>query len=202
MISAVITIYARTHVIAWTHGSFPWMEGNTPNLDRLSEGVSILIMLMVSILYVHLRALPCSLGNIPISTVLPIIKPTSPWCGHLRTCHAAGLDGLFINGIRASRRSTRPWWCPNFLHKANISELLQNIGSLLCGASNFNPKSAQSIVINVTIFLSGANQSIYRTTDGSPHKNPAHTKNRPKYLQLPLQFLTIAVYSSGLQVEK
>ena len=163
---------------------FPWMKGNTPNLDRLSEegihfdnayGVYSLCSparaTMLTGQYPHKHGITNNQTDFPSDVVT-----------YANLLQAAGYTTGYFGKWHMGTQDERP----GFDHVRTFYGQGKYFGTVFndengnpvnANGSNFNSQSAQSIVINVTgLPSSGANQSIYRTTDGSPYyQNPART---------------------------
>jgi arylsulfatase A-like enzyme len=163
---------------------FPWMENNTPNLDRLSEegthfdngyGVYSLCSparaTMLTGQYPHKHGITNNQTDFPSDVVT--------YANLLQTAgYTTGYFGKWHMGTQDDR--------PGFDHVRTFYGQGKYFGTVFndkdgnpvgANASNFNPQSAQSIVINITDLPSGgAEQSIYRTTEGTPYsQSPALT---------------------------
>jgi arylsulfatase A-like enzyme len=163
---------------------FPWMEGNTPNLDRLSEegvhfdngyGVYSLCSparaTMLTGQYPHKHGITNNQTDFPSDVVT-----------YANLLQAAGYTTGYFGKWHMGTQDERPGfdYVRTFYGQGKYFGTVfndENGNPVGANASNFNTQSAQSIVINVTGLPSGgANQSIYRTTDGSPYyQNPART---------------------------
>ena len=163
---------------------FPWMENHTPNLDRLSkEGIhfdnaygvyslcSPARATMLTGQYPHKHGITNNQTDFPsdVVTYANLLQAAG---------YTTGYFGKWHMGTQVER--------PGFDHVRTFYGQGKYFGTVFndengnpvnANGSNFNSQSAQSIVINVTGLPSGgANQSIYRTTDGSPYyQNPART---------------------------
>ena len=163
---------------------FPWMENHTPNLDRLSEegmhfdnayGVYSLCSparaTMLTGQYPHKHGITNNQTDFPSDVVT-----------YANLLQAAGYTTGYFGKWHMGTQVERPGFdhVRTFYGQGKYFGTVfndENGNPLNASASTYNPRSAQSIVINVTgLPSSGANQSIYRTTDGSPYyQNPART---------------------------
>ena len=154
---------------------FPWMENNTPNLDRLSEegvhfdngyGVYSLCSparaTMLTGQYPHKHGITNNNTDFPsdVVTYANLLQGAG---------YTTGYFGKWHMGTQVDR--------PGFDYVRTFYGQGKYFGTVFndengnpVDAITFNQRSAQSIVINITDLPSGgANQSIYRTTDGNPY---------------------------------
>ncbi|MEC8190321.1 MAG: sulfatase-like hydrolase/transferase [Verrucomicrobiota bacterium] len=161
---------------------FPWMENHTPNLDRLSEegihfdnayGVYSLCSparaTMLTGQYPHKHGITNNQTDFPSDVVT-----------YANLLQAAGYTTGYFGKWHMGTQAERPGfdYARTFYGQGKYFGTVfndENGNPVDTNANNFNSQSTQSIVINVTGLPSnGANQSIYRTTDGSPYyQNPA-----------------------------
>ena len=160
---------------------FPWMEGNTPNLDRLSEegvhfengyGVYSLCSparaTMLTGQYPHKHGITNNNTDFPsdVVTYANLLQAAGYTTGYFGKWHmGTQVDRPGFDHVRTFYGQGK--YFGTVFHDGN--------GNPVVDAITFDQRSAQSIVINITDLPSGgANQSIYRTTDGNPYyQNPA-----------------------------
>ena len=161
---------------------FPWMEGNTPNLDRLSEegthfdngyGVYSLCSparaTMLTGQYPHKHGITNNQTEFPADVLT-----------YANLLQAAGYTTGYFGKWHMGTQDERPGfdYVRTFYGQGKYFGTVfndENGNPVNANASISNPQLAQSIVINITgLPPGGANQSIYRTTNGSPYyQNPA-----------------------------
>jgi len=161
---------------------FPWMENNTPNLDRLSEegthfdngyGVYSLCSparaTMLTGQYPHKHGITNNQTDFPsdVVTYANLLQDAGYTTGYFGKWHMGTQDD------RPGFDYVRTFYGQGKYFGTVFND--ENGNPVSPNVSKFNPQSTQSIVINVTSLPSGgANQSIYRTTDGNPYyQNPA-----------------------------
>ena len=153
---------------------FPWMQGNTPNLDRLSEegvhfdngyGVYSLCSparaTMLTGQYPHKHGITNNNTDFPsdVVTYANLLQAAG---------YTTGYFGKWHMGSQVDR--------PGFDHVRTFYGQGKYFGTVFkdgngnsVDAITFDQRSAQSIVINITDLPSGEpTQSIYRTTEGGP----------------------------------
>ena len=159
---------------------FPWMKNNTPNLDRLSEegvhfdngyGVYSLCSparaTMLTGQYPHKHGITNNQTDFPgdVVTYANLLQAAG---------YTTGYFGKWHMGTQVER--------PGFDHVRTFYGQGKYFGTVFndgngnpVDAITFDQRSAQSIVINITDLPSGgADQSIYRTTEGNPYsQSPA-----------------------------
>ena len=163
---------------------FPWMEGNTPNLDRLSEegvhfdngyGVYSLCSparaTMLTGQYPHKHGITNNQTDFPsdVVTYANLLQAAG---------YTTGYFGKWHMGTQVERPGfdyVRTFYGQGKYYGTVFSD--KNGNPLNSSSSTYDPQSQQSIVINITALPpGGASQSIYRTTDGSPYyQNPARS---------------------------
>ena len=163
---------------------FPWMEGNTPNLDRLSEegihfdngyGVYSLCSparaTMLTGQYPHKHGITNNQTDFPSDVVT-----------YANLLQAAGYTTGYFGKWHMGTQDERPGfdYVRTFYGQGKYFGTVfndENGNPLNASVSTYSPRSQQSIVVNITALPpGGATQSIYRTTDGSPYyQNPKRT---------------------------
>ena len=163
---------------------FPWMENNTPNLDRLSEegthfdngyGVYSLCSparaTMLTGQYPHKHGITNNQTDFPSDVVT-----------YANLLQAAGYTTGYFGKWHMGTQVERPGfdYARTFYGQGKYFGTVfndENGNPVNASASTYNPRTQQSIVVNITALPpGGATQSIYRTTDGSPYyQNPART---------------------------
>ncbi|MDA9592068.1 sulfatase-like hydrolase/transferase [bacterium] len=163
---------------------FPWMEGNTPNLDRLSEegvhfdngyGVYSLCSparaTMLTGQYPHKHGITNNNTDFPsdVVTYANLLQAEG---------YTTGYFGKWHMGTQVDRPGfdhVRTFYGQGKYFGTVFSD--KNGSPLNSSSSIYDPQSQQSIVINVTdLPPGGAEQSIYRTTEGTPYsQSPART---------------------------
>jgi arylsulfatase A-like enzyme len=163
---------------------FPWMEGNTPNLDRLSEegihfdksyGVYSLCSparaTMLTGQYPHKHGITNNNTDFPsdVVTYANLLQGAG---------YTTGYFGKWHMGTQVDRPGfdhVRTFYGQGKYYGTVFND--ENGNPLNSSISAYDPQSQQSIVINITALPpGGAEQSIYRTTEGTPYSQiPART---------------------------
>ena len=159
---------------------FPWMQGNTPNLDRLSQegihfdnsyGVYSLCSparaTMLTGQYPHKHGITNNNTDFPSNVVT-----------YANLLQAAGYTTGYFGKWHMGTQVDRPGfdYVRTFYGQGKyFGTVFKDENGNAVDAITFDQRSAQSIVINITdLPSSGVSQSIYRTTDGNPYyQNPA-----------------------------
>ena len=159
---------------------FPWMENNTPNLDRLSEegvhfdngyGVYSLCSparaTMLTGQYPHKHGITNNQTDFPGDVVT-----------YANLLQAAGYTTGYFGKWHMGTQDERPGfdYVRTFYGQGKyFGTVFNDEKGNPVDAITFDQRSAQSIVINITDLPSGgADQSIYRTTEGNPYsQSPA-----------------------------
>ena len=163
---------------------FPWMEDNTPNLDRLSEegihfdngyGVYSLCSparaTMLTGQYPHKHGITNNQTDFPsdVVTYANLLQAAG---------YTTGYFGKWHMGTQVDRPGfdhVRTFYGQGKYYGTVFND--ENGNPLNSSISSYDPQSQQSIVINITALPpGGAEQSIYRTTEGTPYsQSPART---------------------------